>query len=522
MKKAETLYLALFAVLLLLLISVASFSAAGPVVNFPDPNLDRVIRAAIGKGASDTIYASDLAVLTAFSAPGEGIVNLEGIEYCVNLLILSLEDNQISDITPLSELAALVNLRLFENQIQTIDPLSGLMSLKSVYLYANQIRNIAPLSGLAALQTLWLGNNQISDITPLSNLKNLVHLHLDENEISDITPLSGLTALQTLWLDHNQISNIIPLSGLESLLRLYLDYNEISDIDPLSELESLLWLNLDYNEITDIISLSGLTALQYLSLGYNQIREIDPLLTLKSVTSLLLDGNRISDIASLSGMPELHSLGLTFNQISDIGPLLNNPGIGDTDQVAIYNNWLCLADGSQDLSDLLELHGRVADLWMIPQCAPKGLTATAVSPTRIDLQWDGIEILFEEGFKIERKEEGETYTEIVTVAPDTAAYSDTGLTALTRYCYRVRACNAGGESCYTNEACVTSLPPFDVDGSGAIDLLDVVLCAQIARGFVTGTANQRLLADIDHDSDIDMDDVAILSTYILTAGGGAP
>ena len=62
----------------------------------------------------------------------------------------------------------------------------------------------------------------------------------------------------------------------------------------------------------------------------------------------------------------------------------------------------------------------------------------------------------------------------------------------------------------------------DVNGDGAIDLLDVVLCAQIARGLVAGTPQQRAAADMDHDSDVDMDDVTILSDYILATGGGAP
>ena len=62
----------------------------------------------------------------------------------------------------------------------------------------------------------------------------------------------------------------------------------------------------------------------------------------------------------------------------------------------------------------------------------------------------------------------------------------------------------------------------DVNGDGAIDLLDVVLCAQIARGLVAGTPQQRAAADVDDDGDVDMDDVTMLSDYILAIGGGAP
>jgi parallel beta-helix repeat protein len=58
-------------------------------------------------------------------------------------------------------------------------------------------------------------------------------------------------------------------------------------------------------------------------------------------------------------------------------------------------------------------------------------------------------------------------------------------------------------------------PVGDVDADGKIDVLDVRLCLQIATGFIAGTAEQREQADMDEDGDVDMDDVHILSEYII-------
>ena len=58
-------------------------------------------------------------------------------------------------------------------------------------------------------------------------------------------------------------------------------------------------------------------------------------------------------------------------------------------------------------------------------------------------------------------------------------------------------------------------PPGDVNGDGSIDLLDVVLCQQIAGDLVTATACWRSMADVDGDGDVDADDVTILSEYVL-------
>ena len=62
----------------------------------------------------------------------------------------------------------------------------------------------------------------------------------------------------------------------------------------------------------------------------------------------------------------------------------------------------------------------------------------------------------------------------------------------------------------------------DINGDGAIDLLDVVLCTQIAQGHITGSATQRAAADVDSDSGVDADDVRILSEYVLGIRSALP
>ena len=83
---------------------------------------------------------------------------------------------------------------------------SDLESLTSLDLEDNNISDISPLTGLTNLEELGLDGNEISDISPLSGLTNLEMLGLDGNEISDISPLSGLTNLEELWLDRNPLS----------------------------------------------------------------------------------------------------------------------------------------------------------------------------------------------------------------------------------------------------------------------------------------------------------------------------
>ncbi len=85
--------------------------------------------------------------------------------------------------------------------------------------------------------------------------------------------------------------------------------------------------------------------------------------------------------------------------------------------------------------------------------APRFLRARAISSSRIVLRWWD-RSTNETGFRIERKTGSCTSTnpwsEIATVGTNVTTFTNTGLSASTRYSYRVRAYNAGGNSAYSN------------------------------------------------------------------------
>jgi chitinase len=83
--------------------------------------------------------------------------------------------------------------------------------------------------------------------------------------------------------------------------------------------------------------------------------------------------------------------------------------------------------------------------------APDGLTATAISKSRIDLAWND-RSANETGFKIERSMDDRTYQQIAVVAANLRTYASTGLKSNKRYYYRIRASGAAGDSAYSNTA----------------------------------------------------------------------
>jgi len=92
-----------------------------------------------------------------------GITNLPALE------MLNLDENQLSDLSPVRPLRTLKQLYLAGNQVAQLGPLSSLPNLVSLFLSQNQIRDIAVLgSQFPSLSTLYLNNNAITDLSPLS------------------------------------------------------------------------------------------------------------------------------------------------------------------------------------------------------------------------------------------------------------------------------------------------------------------------------------------------------------------
>jgi subtilisin family serine protease len=90
--------------------------------------------------------------------------------------------------------------------------------------------------------------------------------------------------------------------------------------------------------------------------------------------------------------------------------------------------------------------------------APTNLTATAVSSRQIDLNWTD-NSMEETGFRLERSSDGGVvFTSLAVLDADVTAYSNTGLSAGTRYQYRVRAYQGPYPSSFSNVVSATTEP----------------------------------------------------------------
>ena len=170
----------LLGVILLLVVLLGACAAPAPeTVTFPDENMEAAIRDALGKPAGEAKTPAELAGLTQFAATMQGITDLSGIEYCINLTVLNLWGNPTSDISPLASLTNLTMLNLMGNEISDLSPLASLTNLTWLYLHGNQISDISPLvenSGLGTGDIVILRLNNLDLSEGSEDLENIRQL----------------------------------------------------------------------------------------------------------------------------------------------------------------------------------------------------------------------------------------------------------------------------------------------------------------------------------------------------------
>jgi|GEM_PF-576159 len=133
--------------------------------------------------------------------------------------------------------------------------------------------------------------------------------------------------------------------------------------------------------------------------------------------------------------------------------------------------------------------------------APALLTARPLSPTQVGLQWQD-HSADETGFQVERsKDAAGPFVAVARVAAGATGYTDEGLSAGTKYLYRVRAVNEAGTSAYSNLASTATLAqPFAV----------------VPVPQINTNAEARSVAVADYDND-GYQDVFVAGTYGMTS-----
>ncbi len=128
-----------FAWMFLVWFSAASLSQAQSI--FPDKGLEAAVRQEVfAKRYNDEpLTAEDVKNISQVKGKGKEIQSLEGLQHCTALMLIDLENNKISDLTPIKDLKQLQSVTLAGNQIESIEPLAGLVGIQYLELSRNKV-----------------------------------------------------------------------------------------------------------------------------------------------------------------------------------------------------------------------------------------------------------------------------------------------------------------------------------------------------------------------------------------------
>jgi Leucine-rich repeat (LRR) protein len=277
---------------------------------------------------SSIIYLTELRTLYLTS---NNISDISPLGSLTELNLLWLNANNVNDFSPLANLTSLSNLNIGGNALSGgtnfLINLTGLIYLNAGF---NYITDISSLSNHAALRELYLQFNSITSIDALGNLINLDKLLINSNNVDDISGLVNLTNLTQLDVSGNPIINIYPLANLTNLLELGVSEISATDFSPISNLQGLTEINLGFNyTLSDISFLSNLTELKYVYLLYNSISDLTPLSN-KNYFMIRLDNNEITDLSQLSNTVT-NSIYIGYNCITDFSPVSHIPYVFGTE-----------------------------------------------------------------------------------------------------------------------------------------------------------------------------------------------
>lgn len=206
----------------------------------------------------------------------------------------------------LRKFSNLITIDISENEELTdLKPLSELNDLTSIYLSGSLITDLTPLRNLNKLEILNCSNTKVNSLESLRFSSNLRELDFSGTKVEDISVLANLKNLNRLEMGNSAVNDLTILAELASLSQADLSGLKIDDFSSLELLPNLTDLNISGTSVTDLSSVGKITNLQSLNFSDTYVTRLSPLSNLKNLSTIQANNSRITLLESLSGMPSL-------------------------------------------------------------------------------------------------------------------------------------------------------------------------------------------------------------------------
>lgn len=196
-------------------------TVAADGTTLPDANLRSCVNSKLSLPSDAMPTVAQLGdVSGTLSCQAKGVRDLTGLSLMPKLTGLSLKDNLITDLRPISALSGLTVLRLDRNDFLTLaglgNDLTKVMTIELQQTPASTKTKLASLAGiekLTSLTSITANYTAISSLAPLAGTTSVKNLTATDTRITDVTPLASAGAqLVTIDLSGNAIGDLSSLS----------------------------------------------------------------------------------------------------------------------------------------------------------------------------------------------------------------------------------------------------------------------------------------------------------------------
>ncbi len=277
--------------------------------------------------------------------------SLEGLESFPSLLYLSVDYDDLEDISLLAQFPNLLGLTLEDcDDLTDYSPLMSLTKLEVLGIASSQLKTIDFIKAMPNLTHLRIEDSKITSLEALKSCPNLVLLSLTDNyqiKDDDYSAVSELEMLEDLTISLGHIFNLPSLEKLTRLERLYL--KNVDDPAPLKDAVNVTSLVLDDISWWDLEVLVPMENLFSLTLKDCHLYTLEPLTRLSSLMILdLEDTNIYGNIEEIFGIPGLYYLNLSECQG---GIDFDNLPVNESLQILNLNEFSIMKDPSFGSND---------------------------------------------------------------------------------------------------------------------------------------------------------------------------
>ena len=300
--------------------------------------------------------------------------SLDWAQNCPTLRVVSADDNDITDVSPLANHEELTEVQLSNNHVADISALGSCTHLRFLGLSNNEISDISALESCEGIYQIDVSGNRLQSLNGLANHESLNKVYAQRNSISDASGLVGCSGLTELNLARNQLTDLDFCDSLVGLVTLDVSHCQVADTKKLATCAKMKTLFLQDNQITDLIALqNGFTDLLVLNVATNKLTSLKDLAGCSALKTLVANDNEIASLAGLADKPSLEVLLLDSNQISDVSALSDSCAVlHDLDlghnQVSSIDALAKMGSGtSTPMVRLLLDHNGISDVQALPK-----------------------------------------------------------------------------------------------------------------------------------------------------------